>query len=92
MGGEAERGAAAPAPTAMTAPVAYDSSIFKQSSVAPSEKLKMGGEAERGAAAPAPTGGEDIPSQIRAIGALRDEGLLTDAEFDAKKKELLAKI
>ena len=52
----------------------------------------MGGEAERGAAAPAPTGGEDIPSQIRAIGALRDEGLLTDAEFDAKKKELLAKI
>ena len=78
----------------MTAPVAYDSSIFKQSSssVAPSEKLKMGGEAERGAAAPAPTGGEDIPSQIRAIGALRDEGLLTDAEFDAKKKELLAKI
>jgi hypothetical protein len=31
----------------------------------------------------------DIPAQIRGLATLRDEGLLTSAEFEAKKAELL---
>jgi hypothetical protein len=34
----------------------------------------------------------NITDQIRALDALRDDGILTDAEFDAKKTELLAKM
>jgi hypothetical protein len=34
----------------------------------------------------------DIPDQIHKLGALRDAGLLTDAEFDAKKADLLARL
>ena len=30
-----------------------------------------------------------IADQIRALNALRDDGILTDAEFDSKKKQLL---
>jgi len=36
--------------------------------------------------------GGGIADQIRALDALRDDGILTDAEFDSKKKELLAKM
>jgi hypothetical protein len=46
------------------------------------------------ASAPAPTADSatetpDIPEQIKQLGELRDSGLLTDAEFEAKKAELL---
>jgi hypothetical protein len=48
------------------------------------------------AAAPAndqaPAVSSDIPDQIRKLGELRDAGLLTDAEFDAKKTELLSRL
>ncbi len=35
---------------------------------------------------------EDIPSQIRELGTLRDEGLISNEEFEAKKRELLDRI
>jgi hypothetical protein len=34
----------------------------------------------------------DIPTLIKQLGDLRDSGLLTDEEFEAKKAELLAKL
>jgi hypothetical protein len=33
-----------------------------------------------------------LASQIRKLSELRDEGLLTEEEFSAKKKELLAQL
>jgi uncharacterized membrane protein YdbT with pleckstrin-like domain len=35
---------------------------------------------------------ENIPEQIAELDALRKQGIVTDAEFQAKKKELLAKM
>ncbi len=35
---------------------------------------------------------DDIPTQIRKLGELRDAGVLTEAEFAAKKAELLARM
>jgi hypothetical protein len=41
----------------------------------------------------APEHAEASPAEaIRSLAALRDEGLITDAEFEAKKSELLARI
>jgi hypothetical protein len=34
----------------------------------------------------------DIPEQIRKLGELKEQGLLTDEEFAAKKTELLARL
>jgi hypothetical protein len=34
----------------------------------------------------------NIADQIRELGKLRDKGLLTDDEFDAKRAELLARM
>lgn len=34
----------------------------------------------------------DIPGQIQKLATLRDQGILTDEEFTAKKTELLAKL
>lgn len=36
--------------------------------------------------------GPSIPEQIRKLGELRDQGLLTDMEFESKKKELLERM
>jgi len=43
------------------------------------------------AAAPAPSGGisDDLVSQLEKLGKLKDEGVLTQDEFDAQKKKLL---
>jgi Short C-terminal domain len=43
------------------------------------------------AAAPAPSGGisDDLVSQLEKLGKLKDEGVLTQEEFDAQKKKLL---
>jgi hypothetical protein len=43
-------------------------------------------------AAPAAPTGDDIIAQVRKLGELRDMGLLTQAEFDAKKAELLQRL
>ena len=34
----------------------------------------------------------DIPDQIRKLAELKDQGILTEEEFESKKKELLAKL
>ena len=34
----------------------------------------------------------DVTEQIKKLGELRDQGLLTEEEFDSKKQELLARI
>jgi plasmid stabilization system protein ParE len=44
--------------------------------------------APQGAAASAP----DIPDQIKKLGELRDSGVLSDDEFEAKKAELLRRL
>lgn len=42
------------------------------------------------AAAPAPAASaDDSIEQIKKLAELRDSGILTDAEFEAKKKQLL---
>ena len=41
------------------------------------------------AAAPAAPAAGDAIEQIKQLAALRDQGILTDAEFEAKKKQLL---
>jgi Short C-terminal domain len=43
-------------------------------------------------AQPAAPSAPTIPDQIRALGELRDAGLLTAEEFNAKKAELLARM
>jgi hypothetical protein len=50
---------------------------------------------ETAAPAPAPTAapaGEDVYEQLRKLAALRDDGILTPEEFDAKKAELVSRI
>jgi hypothetical protein len=45
------------------------------------------------AAAPAPApAGDDVYAQLKKLAELRDAGILTDAEFDAKKAELVSRI
>ena len=34
----------------------------------------------------------DVTEQIKKLGELRDQGLLTEQEFDSKKQELLARM
>ncbi|WP_285703698.1 SHOCT domain-containing protein [Microtetraspora sp. NBRC 16547] len=51
----------------------------------------------RSAASPAPaeapvSGEDDVFEALRKLGELRDKGVVTDAEFEAKKAELLARI
>jgi hypothetical protein len=50
-----------------------------------------GGEAP-GRPAPPPAGGPSPFDAIRELGRLRDEGHITEAEYEAKKRELLEKI
>ncbi len=43
--------------------------------------------------APQPaSGSSDVTEQIRKLGELRDQGILTEEEFQTKKRELLAKL
>ncbi len=36
--------------------------------------------------------GASIPEQIQALARLRDQGVLTEAEFESKKQELLKRL
>ena len=40
--------------------------------------------------APAPAAGPDMISQLKDLAALKEQGILTDAEFDAQKAKVLA--
>jgi hypothetical protein len=45
------------------------------------------------AAAPAPApagGGDDMLEQLEKLGKLKEQGILTDAEFEAQKAKILA--
>lgn len=42
------------------------------------------------APAPAPSASDDLIDQLQKLGALREQGILTEAEFDAQKAKLLA--
>jgi hypothetical protein len=35
---------------------------------------------------------EDIPGQVQKLSALKDQGILTEQEFQQKKQELLSKM
>ena len=35
---------------------------------------------------------QDVTEQIRKLGELHDQGVLTDDEFESKKRELLARL
>lgn len=48
------------------------------------------GVADAQPAAPAATDSDDMIAQLRQLGELRDQGVLTDAEFEAQKAKLLA--
>jgi Short C-terminal domain len=39
---------------------------------------------------PAPADSDDMIEKLQKLGALRDQGILTDAEFDAQKAKVLA--
>jgi hypothetical protein len=39
--------------------------------------------------APAPAGGSDMIEQLKQLGALHDQGILTDEEFAAQKAKIL---
>ena len=45
-----------------------------------------------GVAAPVPTPAASVPEQIEQLAHLRDQGHITDAEFEAKKAELLGRM
>ena len=47
---------------------------------------------QQAAPQPQPPATADIPEQIRELGELRDQGLLTDQEFASKKAELLTRL
>lgn len=64
--------------------------------ISSSRSKKRAAAAPQAAAAPAttpathaPAASDDMFAQLEKLGALRDKGILTDAEFDAKKKQIL---
>jgi hypothetical protein len=44
------------------------------------------------AAAPAPAPGPSVPDQLEQLASLRDRGIITPEEFEAKKSELLGRM
>jgi hypothetical protein len=46
-------------------------------------------ESQQAAAPPAASGGGDMIEQLSKLGQLHEQGVLTDAEFDAQKQKLL---
>lgn len=70
-----------------------NSLVFDRKSMPQYEALRAAVEAamaERGGVAPAAA--SDVIGQLEQLGALRDSGVLTPEEFDAKKGELLARL
>ena len=59
---------------------------FKTAMLNSKEKLGYEGTS------PQPSRADDIPTQIAELDELRKKGIVTEAEFQAKKKELLAKM
>lgn len=56
------------------------------------ERMGKGDSAAPTAPPPPAPAGDDIPAQIKQLAALRDDGILTEDEFAAKKADLLSKM
>jgi hypothetical protein len=57
-----------------------------------SSRNKKAAAAQSAAPAPqsaAPAGGDDSVEQLKKFAELKDQGILTQEEFDAKKKQIL---
>ena len=54
--------------------------------------IRQQGEIPKALAVPPTAHAVDIPDQIRKLAVLRDQGILTDHEFQAKKAELLSRM
>ena len=65
-------------------PSLVQNEIYRQVEGLETRKLERMGQAARGDAAP-----DSIPEQIEQLDQLRRQGLVTDDEFEAKKRELL---
>ena len=64
-------------------PSAVQNEIYRQMESNENRKFdRIGGRAQ-------PAAGQSVPEQIAALDALRQQGVLTDAEFQAKKADLL---
>lgn len=46
-------------------------------------------QAQAPAAAPAPAPADDMTAELQQLAQLKDQGILTQEEFDAKKKQIL---
>src|SRR3954452_4241828 len=72
-----------------------NSVLFDKKSLTEFEALREYVErriAEAHAPALAPAGELDVAEQIRKLASLRDEGLLSSEEFEAKKADLLSRM
>jgi hypothetical protein len=54
------------------------------------ERADLARSSSAGAASAPPV--SDIPAQIREVARLREEGIITEAEFETKKKDLLDRL
>ncbi|MDQ0893895.1 SHOCT domain-containing protein [Agromyces ramosus] len=53
------------------------------------QQAAMGVASQQAAVAPAAAGGTDLVAELQKLGALRDQGILSDDEFAAAKAKLL---
>lgn len=66
--------------------------IYAQKERFEDRRLQRMGQASAGAAAPPPPAAASIPEQIAQLDQLRQQGVLTDAEFESKKADLLGRM
>jgi len=73
-------------------PEAVQNEIYRQMEANQSRNIKQIVDAGSHAHASAPPAGPSIPDQITQLSQMRDQGVLTEAEFQAKKADLLARM
>jgi hypothetical protein len=64
--------------------------IAEQQAAEQQAQMQQAAEAAVAAAPAAATGGTDVVSQLKQLADLKAQGILSDAEFEAAKKKLLA--
>jgi hypothetical protein len=70
---------------------AQDAQAYQQQQELAQQQLAAQAAAQQAAAAPAPAaaGTQDVIAQLKELAELRDQGILTDAEFAAQKAKIL---